>query len=150
MRRFPNLLCALGLPVILAAIALPVSSHAVTNRLEPAYSPTYEACLKRDGAVDFKARACVDTEIAQIDKSLNATYQKLLSKLEPERQKRLQAAERAWVTYRDRQCDYVLGSDQPGTLDLVWQRQCVLRLTALRNGDLADDLSAESLSDNRP
>jgi uncharacterized protein YecT (DUF1311 family) len=147
MRVVHTLSYAFGLIVLLGAAALASSSEAAVKRLEPAYSATYEACLKRDGDVDFKARTCADTEVARIDKALNASYQKLFAKLEPERQKRLQAAERAWVTYRDRECEYVRGGDNPGTLDMVWQRQCVLRLTALRDGDLTDYLGAESISE---
>ena len=45
-------------------------------------------------------------EFQKADARLNATYKKLLAKLDAEGKKKLIAAERTWVAYRDAQADF--------------------------------------------
>jgi len=50
---------------------------------------------------------CADLSYQAADKKLNETYGKLLAKVSPQGKPRLQKAERAWVAYRDAQCDFL-------------------------------------------
>jgi uncharacterized protein YecT (DUF1311 family) len=48
---------------------------------------------------------CMDNEWKKSDAELNRVYQESLKKLKPEQAARLKKAQRAWLTYRDAQCD---------------------------------------------
>jgi uncharacterized protein YecT (DUF1311 family) len=48
---------------------------------------------------------CEGSLLAEADRDLNVTFQLLLKKLGPQQAKRLRAAEKTWMTYRDETCN---------------------------------------------
>jgi len=72
------------------------------------------------------------------DAKLNATYKKLLSKLDSEGKKKLIAAERAWVAYRDAQAAFEADAQARGgsMAPLIYNQTC-LELTEARIKELA-------------
>jgi uncharacterized protein YecT (DUF1311 family) len=48
---------------------------------------------------------CMDDEWKKSDAELNRVYQESLKKLKPEQAALLKKAQRAWLSYRDAQCD---------------------------------------------
>jgi uncharacterized protein YecT (DUF1311 family) len=125
---------------VLALMIASSSSHAATERREPTYSQAYKDCLKHDQDMDSKAQACARAEVVKLDSALNDIYRQLATKIEPDDRVNLQAAERAWIDFRDKDCNYVSGGAKAGTLDRVWGAQCVLRQTYFRLEDLRDYL----------
>ncbi|MFM0739266.1 lysozyme inhibitor LprI family protein [Paraburkholderia xenovorans] len=72
---------------------------------------------------------CADLDYQAADKKLNDTYGKLLKKVSPQGKQRLQKAERAWVTYRDAQCDFLSFSPDSYSARPMIQLACLSRLT---------------------
>ncbi len=53
---------------------------------------------------------CAGSDFAAADKELNATYRDLLSRLpDSADQKALKAAQLAWITFRDKDCEFEAG-----------------------------------------
>lgn len=74
-----------------------------------------------------------------IDSRLNASYQQLRSRLQGRRISQLDRAERAWIQFRDANCEFEQGNG--GT---AARNACLVRMTQQRNGQLADYLESTS------
>ena len=70
------------------------------------------------------------------DRQLNAVYTKLRTRLGPESRARLQAAEEAWIRFRDRECAFIGAPTAGGSIHGMIVAQCQARLTLVRVKDL--------------
>ena len=59
---------------------------------------------------------CAAKEFREADQKLNKLYGELASKLEPERLAKLKEAERAWIKFRDADCDFQSYLNKGGTI----------------------------------
>jgi len=101
----------------------------------PPVSPGFRACLEKQDI------GCINAEFARQDKVLNDTYRKTLATMtqadkddEPGLAKRkpvLVKTERAWISWRNAQCDY-LGLSQGPAASAV----CQMEMTRRRAADL--------------
>jgi uncharacterized protein YecT (DUF1311 family) len=89
-------------------------------------------CLERD---DTKSTAdmtnCVAVETRVWDDILNETFRRLKEKLDDTQQTKLREMQRAWVTSRDKTCDFYWDFYQ-GTMATPMSADCVNRETAQR------------------
>ena len=69
------------------------------------------------------------------DVRLNENYNKLGSKLSPNRKKVLLEAQRAWIKFRDANCNFYYDPDG-GSSARMAANECVLNATADRAGEL--------------
>ena len=74
------------------------------------------------------------------DRRLNAVYTKLRTRLGPESRARLQAAEEAWIRFRDRECAFIGAPTAGGSIHGMIVAQCHARLTLVRVKDLEAQL----------
>lgn len=88
---------------------------------------------------------CVSADLALEDKRLNAIYRDLIALLktrdkEQDRtnEESLRRAQRAWVAFRDADCEFAGKAMEGGTFEVVLQLQCILKHTSARNQQLAD------------
>jgi uncharacterized protein YecT (DUF1311 family) len=65
--------------------------------------PQVDPCKTR--ANQLELTQCADRQLAKSDAVLNQTYRKLLADLDDEHRALLQKAQRAWVGFRDADCD---------------------------------------------
>ena len=65
--------------------------------------PQADPCKTR--ANQLELTQCADRQFSASDKVLNETYRKLLADLDDEHRVLLQKAQRAWVGFRDADCD---------------------------------------------
>jgi uncharacterized protein YecT (DUF1311 family) len=85
------------------------------------------------------AQACVATQTGRaLDKRLNIQYKKIVAtyknqKLDKEL-KLLVSAQRAWIVYRDKVCEFE-NQEKGGANSMSWS-QCIARLTATRLNEL--------------
>lgn len=86
---------------------------------------------------------CADLSYQAADKKLNETYGKLLAKVSPQGKPRLQKAERAWVAYRDAQCDFLSSSAGPYSAQPMIHSSCLSRLTQAQTRLLDEQLHCE-------
>ena len=81
--------------------------------------------------------ACITEEFKREDQRLNENYQQLRSQLSSARREQLLTAQRAWIKYKDANCDFY-ADPEGGTLARVNANSCVLSETTHR----ADELEA--------
>ncbi|WP_296722005.1 lysozyme inhibitor LprI family protein [Erythrobacter sp.] len=61
------------------------------------------ACMEAGSQVDVKI--CLAGSYERADAELNETYRRIMSALDEAEKTSLRAAQRAWVTYRDKACE---------------------------------------------
>lgn len=112
--------------VVLACTALAASAQ------DAALSPQYASCMDKSGGVTMNMIDCIVAETSRQDARLNRVYKKAMGTLEsPERKKQLQTAQRAWIKFRDANCDFYYDPDG-GSMARVSANQCMLTSTANR------------------
>lgn len=85
---------------------------------------------------------CIYKEYQAIDKKLNYSYQELLKIIPNNSKKKLLAAQRAWLKYRDLECDFASEFLQGGTLATVVTKNCFVEMTKKRVLKLDSDIKA--------
>lgn len=83
------------------------------------------------------------TALRDADRHLNAVYTKLRTRLGPESRSRLQAAEEAWIRFRDRECAFIGAPTAGGSIHGMIVAQCQARLTLVRVKDLEAQLNCQ-------
>jgi len=84
--------------------------------------------------VTYDMAECTHKEIEYQDRLLNSAYQTAMRSLEPDRATKLRQAQRAWIMYRDSQCEAVASSG--GTMDILNRGGCILSETVTRRLEL--------------
>lgn len=74
---------------------------------------------------------CAAADFKASDKQLNAAYGEIMKRLadDADGRKRLQAAQRAWVSFRDGECDFQTASTAGGTIHPMLVARCRTSLT---------------------
>jgi uncharacterized protein YecT (DUF1311 family) len=82
---------------------------------------------------------CAGANDASADAALNTLYRQLMAEeTDAAGKQRLTAAERAWISYRDKECAYQVGPQQEG--GSIWPMEmsnCLEQLTAARIAELS-------------
>lgn len=124
-----SILACVGTLLLLGAAPL----HAQDDPEAPTeavnwYGKEFQACGAKTSTGQITD--CILAAADRWDKRLNDAYQKLMAQQPPEQQERLRVAERAWVTYRNANCDYYINI--PGTRANYIYAECRRVLTAQR------------------
>jgi uncharacterized protein YecT (DUF1311 family) len=98
-------------------------------------SPEYLSCMDKSNGNTAGMSDCISAETTRQDARLNENYKRLMSKLSAKRKNALQAAQRAWVKFRDTNCSFYSDPDG-GTAALLDGRDCFLQATANRAKEL--------------
>jgi uncharacterized protein YecT (DUF1311 family) len=127
---------------VLAAIMTAGAAHAaddaavVKDPVEARYTPAYGRCMdSADGQSTMGMIGCIGAETQVQDGALNAAYRKAMKDLNPRQKAKLQAAQRAWIAFRDAECASFLDEDW-GSLSRINANDCFLHMTAQRVIDL--------------
>ncbi len=83
---------------------------------------------------------CTGLEYRAADKQLNATFHALMTKLSKDGQAQLQKAQRAWIAYRDAQCDFDTAASVGGTIHPMAEAECLGNLTKIQAQHLDQQL----------
>jgi uncharacterized protein YecT (DUF1311 family) len=90
---------------------------------------------------------CAADNLKSADKALNEAYQALVAKQDDAASKRrLTAAQRAWIAFRDRECAFEVGPQETG--GTIWPMEnsgCLEQITATRIRELKQALSCTPL-----
>jgi uncharacterized protein YecT (DUF1311 family) len=97
----------------------------------PLYSSRYAQCQDESEGVDAAMHDCIAAELELQDARLNAVYHTLADSESSPGRKKLVAAQRAWLKYRDANCEFYADPDG-GTAAALIAHDCVLRETAER------------------
>jgi len=95
----------------------------------------YLACMDKAEGVTAEMIDCISAETARQDARLNASYKKLMAKLPAKRKKTLLEAQRAWIKFRDLNCEFYHDPDG-GTAARLAGSDCFLQATADRAKEL--------------
>jgi uncharacterized protein YecT (DUF1311 family) len=90
-------------------------------------NPTNQATMNR----------CAQAEYAQVDAELNQRYQAVRSNLSADQQDRLVTAGRAWIEFRDANCEFVQMQFEGGSIQPMVYLGCLTQLSQDRIDELA-------------
>lgn len=95
----------------------------------------FSFCMDKFGGVTVEMLDCIAAETQRQDLRLNKAYKDVMAELTPQRKKQLQEAQRAWLKYRDANCDFYADPDG-GTMAAVSSSDCFMSTTASRAKEL--------------
>jgi uncharacterized protein YecT (DUF1311 family) len=127
-----SLVRGVGAAVLIAA-TLCMSPAAAEDR---EFSKDFDACLDKAGGATPAMIDCISAELARQDTLLNEHYRKLMAFVSPQRRPALQEAQRAWIKFRDTNCDFYYDRDG-GSAARIDAKECLLNMTADRAKELA-------------
>ena len=110
------------------ALALLASGGFAARAAEPA------DCSKAQSQTEINA--CEYAIFQQADARLNRVYAQTVAKLDPDARKLLRDAERAWVDYRDKECESQTAGSAGGSIRPMYIAQCQTALTKRRIREL--------------
>ena len=80
---------------------------------------------------------CASEDFSAADAKLNETYQNLIGTSDANAGQLLQSAQRAWIAFRDAECEYATAGSEDGSIHPMEVSQCLTRLTNDRITQLA-------------
>ena len=92
-------------------------------------SQTYSACMDKSKGVTSEMLDCISAEFTRQDDRLNENYKRLMSKLSGKRKEGLLEAQRAWIKFRDTNCNFYYDPDGGSAAHLAGS-DCMLNATA--------------------
>jgi uncharacterized protein YecT (DUF1311 family) len=117
----------LGMTAGLAILAGPVFAGAQGDPAEKAND-----C---DGGT-LQILQCIGKQQENWDRKLNAAYQAALKEAEPNQRDLLRQSERAWIKFRETNCDYYGAAD--GSISRINAAACFRDMTEKRARELSD------------
>ncbi|MEA5496735.1 lysozyme inhibitor LprI family protein [Limnoraphis robusta] len=105
-----------------------------------------QAVQCREDGSTIEMKKCAQDKYAKIDKELNQVYQKLMTNLsnQSQRKQRLISAQRSWIQFRDKSCSYEASEALGGSAEGLLLTNCLTRVTAQRTSELKQYLSSLS------
>jgi uncharacterized protein YecT (DUF1311 family) len=103
---------------------------------EVGYSKEYHDCIARSGLVDSRTSDCEGDEFVRQDAELNLAYRSMVGAMDPAKKLTFQKAERAWIAFRDAQCEFESSNDATATFGPLVYNSCRTRLTYERKQEL--------------
>ncbi|QKD06157.1 lysozyme inhibitor LprI family protein [Mesorhizobium loti] len=86
---------------------------------------------------------CAGEDYQAADARLNEAYQNLISSDDADAKALLQAAQRAWIGFRDAECAHTTAASAGGSIHAMEVSQCLTRLTNERIKQLAASANCE-------
>ena len=115
----------------------PAWGQAAGRQVQARYSPSYGRCMASSAAKSTVGMIdCIAAETRIQDRHLNQTYSKALMDLTIDQRQRLQAAQRAWIAFRDADCGARVDPQQWGSISRINGATCVLNRTIQRTIEL--------------
>jgi uncharacterized protein YecT (DUF1311 family) len=122
------------LMLVLAAVIVPQVKGQQSRKKDPCENAQNQQEMNH----------CAEDEFHKADQKLNKLYNNLGSKLEPERLAKLKEAERAWVKFRDADCDFVTYINKGGSIYPLVYFGCLTESTNDRIKQLEQMLKEEN------
>jgi uncharacterized protein YecT (DUF1311 family) len=101
-----------------------------------------ETCDRSD-QTQMGMNLCAAADAEAADAKLNAIYKKLAAKAEGTEKTALRDAQRAWIAYRDKECDYETIGSEGGSIRPMEVSMCVTKITEARTKELGGFLSQQ-------
>jgi uncharacterized protein YecT (DUF1311 family) len=111
------------------------------NDVESVFSRSYKECMQKSDGVTVAMLECKGQEISIQDQRLNYAYQKIFKKSSPKFKSLLRAAQRAWLKFKDAECEMRAAPENGATMGLLILSNCRLTATAKRANELESFLA---------
>lgn len=122
-----------GFPLHMPVFTMPMRVALLLVALTLVFAGPASAADCAAAATPADRLSCAATQQKAADTALNASYKALMGALGPDDQGRLRDAQRAWIAFRDKECQFRAGVPA----DPFRQTLCVAELTGRRNDQLA-------------
>lgn len=122
--------------IVIAALAALGAGTAAAHEPEVSdrYTDAYDACFEAaESTADYIQ--CSGAEYERQDAALNAAYRKAMAGLTPGQKDKLQAAQRAWIAFRDAKCRSLEDPDW-GSMSRMFANHCMVDETIERTVEL--------------
>jgi uncharacterized protein YecT (DUF1311 family) len=86
---------------------------------------------------------CVGRNMKAADEKLNQTYRALMAKVSKDGAEQLRKSQRAWLAWRDAQCEFDTMSSRTGSIHSAMQGMCIEQLTREQTKHLDSQLHCE-------
>lgn len=123
--------------LLAAALVLAGAATAPAQAAEPRRSAQFERCYNNPDSTTLGLRECIGEEFKRQDARLNGAYAQAMRSLDTAAQARLRIAQRAWIAFRDADCQAVLAANG-GTMAPMLADLCYLDRTTQRADELED------------
>ncbi|ERT04372.1 hypothetical protein M595_5686 [Lyngbya aestuarii BL J] len=134
-----NKLTVISLGLILAVLG--TSSLTFNSLAAPVTQISQTIECREDGSM-IEMKKCAQDKYSKIDRQLNQTYQTLMAKLDDnQRKQRLISAQRSWIQFRDKSCNYEASEALGGSLEGLLLTNCLTRVTDQRTSELKEYVS---------
>jgi uncharacterized protein YecT (DUF1311 family) len=95
----------------------------------------------QNATATMELKECASADLQKADKALNATYKKLMAKLDDKIAKeKLKKAQRAWIAYRDANAEFSADEARGGTAEGLLYMGTITQMTEQREKELAQYL----------
>ena len=94
------------------------------------------------GRTQLDMNLCAGEELARADSLLNLRYQEVLRVIEEHRVEPLREAQRAWIRFRDAECEFEASEVAGGSLEPMIQTLCLADLSEKRAKEFARIIAA--------
>jgi uncharacterized protein YecT (DUF1311 family) len=122
-----------------AVLAVLIGTSGIVGGLAAETTPTKaDPCANANLRTQLEINQCRAQEYQKADAKLNEAYKPLLAALDDEHQVLLKAAQRAWLAFRDAECQLQASQAMHGSLESFLQSTCLQALTEARIKDLKD------------
>lgn len=81
---------------------------------------------------------CAHQDYKAADRALNTAYRALTAKIDAVAKVLLVEAQRAWITFRDKECKYEAAENEGGSIYPMIYSGCLARLTNVRTRELKE------------
>lgn len=85
-----------------------------------------------DAITQQEMNACAGEGYQAADKELNTTYNELMARLDDDSAGLLKTSQRAWIKFRDAECNFVSGRTSGGSINSMVKTSCLEDLTEQR------------------
>jgi uncharacterized protein YecT (DUF1311 family) len=117
------------------AIAAAVSFLFATGAASAADAPFAHTDCK-NAPTQMEMDYCAGLDFKAADAKLNALYRQMTAKYDPADKEKLKAAEKAWLAYRDAECDYETAQSEGGSIHPMVETECATDKTQARIKEL--------------
>lgn len=121
----------LTVPLLLAAIT-PIT--IIVSQVAPKNIVAQVNC--NPTGTSLQVKQCAINEYKLLDQNLNESYDKLLSQLSGERKHNLVLAQRSWLVFREKTCNFEASNTKHGGIDAFLYTNCLKNLTLNRIEDI--------------
>lgn len=96
-----------------------------------------------EGRTQLDMNNCAAAELARADTLLNENYRELLRFVGPERAALLREAQRAWIRFRDAECEFQASAVAGGSMQPMVHALCLAELTEKRAAEFGELLMGD-------